>query len=43
MQGETVVTGLCNIPEVLIDGFLSVGCSAALDCEVPERDVFELP
>jgi hypothetical protein len=42
-QGKAVVAGLSNVPEVLVDGFLFVGCSAALDCEIPERDVFELP
>lgn len=30
-----------NVPEVLVDGFVCVSCSAALDCKIPERDVFK--
>jgi hypothetical protein len=43
VQGKIIVAGPYNIPEVLVNGFFFVGCSAALDCEISERDVFELP
>jgi hypothetical protein len=42
-EGETVVTGLGDVLEVLVRGFFFVGCVAALLCEVPEGDVFMPP
>jgi hypothetical protein len=41
-EGQAVVTGFCDVPEVFVDRFFSARCSAALDGEIPERDVFEL-